>query len=380
MNRSLEDLKSVSADRVRVVSSSLFDLSHRIHATPELAFAEHTAVAAIAQTLERFDLASSRPAYGMDTAIEATIGSGSRTVAVLAEFDALPGLGHACGHNIIAAAAVGAIAGLIGVIDELDIAVRLLGCPAEEGGGGKIRLIEAGAFEDVDAALMVHPGPVDLAFMPTLATARFWVTFTGVAAHASAFPERGVSAGDAATISQVAVGLLRQHLPHRSRVHGIITNGGDAPNVVPAHVELDYMVRAADRESLEQLERRVKACFEAGSRATGASLEVTSSMPRYDELRPDPELTIAFQANAESLGRAFRTIDDRVLRAAGSTDMGNVSQVTRAIHPMIGLGRDAGTIHSPSFADAARSSAGDRAVLDGAIALAATVIDFAVNP
>lgn len=369
-------MKSAVADRVRGLAPELIDLSHKIHDSPELAFEEHEAVAAVASAVGVLGLASTTGAYGVDTAIEAHLGKGNRTAAILAEYDALVGLGHACGHNIIAAAAVGAVAGLSALIDDLDVEVRLLGCPAEEGGGGKITLLDAGAFRDVDAAVMVHPGPVDLIYMPTLATTRLGITFTGVATHASAFPERGVNAADAATISQVAIGLLRQQLPAQTRVHGIVTNGGDAPNIIPASVELDYLVRAVDRASLDDVEQKVKACFEGGSIATGASLEMSRTMPSYDELRPDPALTDAYRANAESLGRQFRDIDERVLRAAGSTDMGNVSQVTRAIHPMIGLGREAGTIHSPSFADAARSPAGDRAVLDGAIALAATVIDF----
>jgi amidohydrolase len=213
--------------------------------------------------------------------------------------------------------------------------------------------------------------------MPTLATTRLAVAYTGQAAHASAFPERGVNAADAATLAQTAIAMARQQLPPRTRVHGIVTEAGTAPNVIPDRAALDYLVRAPDRAALDLLEEKVRACFEAAAVATGCGVEVTRSMPVYDSLVVDPEITALYRSNAEVIGRSFHEVTERVVRAAGSTDMGNVSRVVPSIHPMIGLGRGAGTIHAPEFAVAARGESGDRAAIDGAIALAHTVVDVA---
>lgn len=334
----------------------------------------------ITQELEETSFNIVKGLGGLATAFEARIGDSERkTVAVLAEYDALPEIGHACGHNIIAAIAVGAVLGLEPAVEDLDFKLRLIGTPAEEGGGGKIHLLEAGVFEGVDAALMVHPGPVDLEYMPTLATTRFGVRFSGRGAHASAFPERGINAADAATISQVAIGLLRQQLPATTRVHGHITKAGDAPNVIPSSAELDYLIRAEDLDSLGVLEEKVKACFDAGAVGSGADIEIERTMPTYAELRPDPFLSASYRSNAGRLGRTFREVDERVRRASGSTDMGNISQHIPSAHPMIGLGRESGTIHTEEFARASVSAAGDRAVVEGALALASTVVDFVLE-
>lgn len=375
----LRSAKESVQQRITDAGEQIVGLSHMIHGEPELGFEERSASGWVADLLERTGYDVSRGAGDLETALEASAGTGGRSVALVAEYDALPEVGHACGHNIIAAIATGAAIGLQPMLDDIGLEVRLIGAPAEEGGGGKILLLEAGVFDGVDAALMVHPGPVDLPYMPTLATTRLDVRFQGKAAHASAFPERGVNAADAATVSQVAIGLLRQQLRPDMRVHGIVTRGGEAPNVIPAQTQLDYLIRAGEISDLGDLEKRIRACFEAGATATGASLQVDKSMPDYAELIPDPQLTSWYQSNAESLGRSFRAVDERVRKAAGSTDMGNVSQVIRSIHPMIGLGRDSGTIHSPEFARASISAEGDRAIVDGAVALASTVIDYALT-
>jgi amidohydrolase len=377
MNR--EDLKSALAARVRNDRDTLVDLSHRIHEDPELAFQEDNAARNVAKSVKDAASTVEVGVYDLSTAIEARIGDGEFAVAVLAEYDALPGIGHGCGHNIIAAAAAGAFRALAPFVTELGIQLRLLGTPAEEGGGGKILMLDRGAFHDVAAALMVHPGPIDLPYMPSLATTRLDITFTGKSAHASAFPELGINAADAAVISQVAIGLLRQRMTGDQRVHGITVHGGDAPNVIPDETRLDYLVRASDLESLETLESQLRQCFEAGAVGTGAEVEIERSMPTYAALLPDPLLTNAYQTNAESLGRPVRPVSDRAKKAAGSTDMGNVSQQIPSIHPMIGLGRDAGVIHSHDFSVAARSEVGDEAVVDGAITLASTIVDAALD-
>jgi amidohydrolase len=374
-----ENLKEKLGEAVSSMSAELTRLSHEIHDRPELAFAEEFAASQVAGMARRNGFDVEVGGYGLATSVDARLGDGALGIGLLAEFDALPGLGHACGHNIIAAASVGAALALAPHAADLGLHLRLLGTPAEEGGGGKIRMLEAGAFDGLNAAMMVHPGPIDLPYMPTLSTTRLGVTFHGTAAHASAFPERGTNAADAAIISHVAVGLLRQQMPPETRIHGITVEAGQAPNVIPDRAVLDYMVRANDRATLEALEMRLRACFEAGATASGASLEVVRAMPIYESLAPNETLTRAFVDNAERLGRQFRDVDDRVRRAAGSTDMGNVSQVMPSIHPMIGLGRDAGVIHSPGFAEASASESADRAVLDAAIALAWTVADLALD-
>ncbi|MGB8361934.1 MAG: M20 family metallopeptidase [Acidimicrobiia bacterium] len=373
-------LKASIASQISAGAEELFDLSHEIHRNPELAFHEEAGARLVADALEDPATTVEVGGYDLPTSVDARSGGGGLVVALVAEYDALPGLGHACGHNIIAAAAVGAFRALRPHLDQLDLELRLVGTPAEEGGGGKILLLERGGFDNVDAALMVHPGPVDLPYMPSLATTRFDVTFRGAAAHASAFPEHGINAADAAVISQVAIGLLRQQLTADQRVHGIVIDGGDAPNVIPDRVRLDYMIRAADIEGLEALERKLRGCFDAGAIGTGATLEFERSMPIYAALEPDPILTDAYVSNAAALGREVRPITERARRAAGSTDMGNVSLRIPSIHPMIGLGRDAGVIHGEAFAKAAGSVVGDRAVIDGAIALAHTIVDATLDP
>jgi len=375
-----DELKSSIASRISTEAEELLGLSHEIHRNPELAFHEEAGARLIADSLRDPATTVEVGRYDLSTSVDARSGEGGLVIALLAEYDALPGLGHACGHNIIAAAAVGAFRALRPHLDELDAELRLVGTPAEEGGGGKILLQERGAFDHVNAALMVHPGPVDLPYMPSLATTRFDVTFRGAAAHASAFPEHGINAADAAVVSQVAIGLLRQQLTADQRVHGIVIDGGDAPNVIPDRVRLDYMIRATDLEGLEALEHKLRGCFDAGAIATGAVLEFERSMPIYAAFEPDPILTDAYVSNATALGREMRPITERARRAAGATDMGNLSLKIPSIHPMIGLGRDAGVIHGKAFAKAAGSGAGDRAAIDGATALARTIVDATLDP
>jgi amidohydrolase len=358
-------------------SDDLLALSHQIAARPELAFEEHHAAEAVANVLRGAGFQATIGTDGLDTAVRAEAGDGPLAVAFLAEYDALPEIGHACGHNVVAAAAVGAAVGLAAVAGALGIRVVLLGTPAEEGGGGKILLLERGAFEGIHAALMVHPGPRDFIEMPSLATTELTATFTGRAAHASAFPERGVNAADAATLAQVAIGLLRQQLRPEDRVHGIVTEAGVAPNVIPDRARMRYLVRSARLEVLGDLEDRVKRCFRAAAMASGCTLEVRRTMPAYAELRTDPDLAERYRVRAGELGRTVREPSERARRAAGSTDMGNVSQRLPAIHPMIGVDSLPDVPHQPGFASVCAGPRGDRAVLDGATALALTAADAA---
>ena len=353
----------------------LIELSRQIHDHPELAFEEERASAWCAEALAEAGFGVKTGVCELPTAFTADIGSGPLVVAICAEYDALPGIGHACGHNVIASAAVGAALGLAALADDLGITVRVLGTPAEEGGGGKILMLEGGAFDGVNAALMVHPAPIELDRMPCLAVSHFDVRYTGKEAHASAYPERGINAADAVTIAQVAIGLLRQQSASHEQVHGIVTYGGAAPNIIPGLAMAKFYVRAETLEAMGSWEPKVLRCFEAGALATGAEVEVTLMGPRYSEFVTDEEMAAIYRLNAQAIGRAFPTGTEDSMTA--STDMGNVSVAIPSIHPMLGIDSLPAVNHQAGFAAAAVSPAADRAVLDGALAMARTVIDLA---
>nr|WP_245839328.1 M20 family metallopeptidase [Nocardia donostiensis] len=359
---------------ITAAGSELIALSHSIHAEPELAFEETRSVAKVLVPLAERGFEIDHGVAGLPTAFRASYGSGPLTVGLCAEYDALPELGHACGHNIIAAASVGAALGLAEVADALGITVVVLGTPAEESGGGKILMLEHGAFDDIAMALMVHPGPDEIVDARSLALADLSVVFHGQEAHASAAPEQGRNAGDAATIAQVAIGLLRQHLRQGQQLHGIVGDGGVAPNVVPARAELLYYLRAADSASLGDLMRRASACFEAGALATGCTHETRTLAPTYTELTPDPALLSAYRTQIAGLGRTPIAPELAAQRPLGSTDMGNVTNVIPGIHPVIGIDAGGAVTHQPGFAAASVNASADRAVLDGATALARTAI------
>ncbi|MDG3008856.1 M20 family metallopeptidase [Rhodococcus sp. D2-41] len=365
---------------VLAAAADLIALSHSIHAEPELAFAEHRSVAKLTELLGARGFEVRRPVAGLDTAFTAECGSGELVIGICAEYDALPGLGHACGHNIIAAAAVGAALALAAHADALGVTVRVIGTPAEETGGGKVLMLERGVFDDVAAAMMVHPGPLDIAGATSLALADLSVAYTGKEAHAAAAPEQGRNAGDAVTVAQVALGLLRQHLEPGQQLHGIVSEGGVAPNVVPAHTELLYYLRAPDADSLDRLRRRADDCFAAGALAAGCTHEVRVVSPPYAELRPDPWLVTAYREAALDLGRVLLPVEMERAHPLGSTDMGNVTTVLPAIHPVIGLDTGGAVTHQPEFAAACITGSADAAVLDGATALAATAAALASDP
>ncbi|WP_408014480.1 M20 family metallopeptidase [Rhodococcus spongiicola] len=360
--------------------SDLIALSHSIHSEPELAFEEHRSAAKLVEFLrgQGFDVRTQ--IADLPTAFDARFGDGELVVALLAEYDALPEIGHACGHNIIAASAVGAGLALAPMAESLGITVRVIGTPAEESGGGKVLMLERGVFDDVAAALMVHPGPFDIVAATSLALADIAITFTGREAHASAAPEFGRNAADAATVAQVGLGLLRQHLAPGQQLHGIVSAGGTAPNIIPARAEMLYYLRAHTAESLDELLTRADACFAAGALATGCTHEVRTVSPAYAELRPDPWLVDVFREEITDLGRTPVPADVEASRPLGSTDMGNVTQVIPGIHPVVGLDSGGSVIHQPEFAAAAVTESADRALLDGAMALARTVIRAVLDP
>ena len=371
------DAKAAARTRVDAARSTLVDLSHRIHAHPELGFEEERAATWIAEALDAGGFHVQAGVCELPTAFVARVGSGPLHVAICAEYDCLPDIGHACGHNVIAASAVGAGLALAGVADDVGLTVTVVGTPAEENGGGKILLLERGAFAGVHAAIMVHPAPLDIVEPATLAFQQFDVHYHGKAAHASAFPEYGVNAGDALTIAQTAIGLLRQHLRASDRVHGIVLRGGEAPNVVPAHTVAQYVVRARSLAELGAVRDKVMRCFEAGALATGSRLELGNEQLAYAAVVHDPGIAAAYRRNAVALGRTLPDLGPMSERFAGSTDMGNVSLAIPSIHPTIGLDSFPAVNHQPEFAAHCATPIADRAVVDGALAMAWTAIDLA---
>ena len=366
-------------------AEALVGLSRSIHAEPELAFAEHRSVAKIVDVVRDAGFAVEQGAGGLPTAFTATYGDGDLVVGLCAEYDALPGLGHACGHNVIAAASTGAALALAAVADRLGVTVKLIGTPAEETGGGKVLLLERGVFDDVAMAMMVHPDRHERVAAPSLAIIDLQVRYRGTAAHAASAPERGINAADALTVTQVAVGLLRQHLESRQQVHGIVTVGGAAPNIVPADTCALYYLRAPDVVSLRRLESRIRDCFAAGAIATGCGHEVEQVSPVYAELVPDGWLADTYRNVVTELGRtpttdSGPTADNYMAdNYMGSTDMGNVTQALPAIHPTIAIDCGDAVTHQPEFATASATPSADQAVLDGALAMAWTAIAAATD-
>ncbi len=363
--------------RLDAVAERLLHLARDLHAHPETAFAEHHAADALTVLLADAGLTVERGTAGLPTAFTATAGpSGADlTVGLCLEYDALPDLGHACGHNLIAAAGAGAAIALAAVADDLGLRVKALGTPAEESGGGKVHLLRAGAFDDVSFAMMVHPGPADDFGGTSRASRGVQAEYRGRAAHAAIAPYDGVNAADACVIAQTALALLRQQLPDGVRMHGIVTHGGDRTNVIPALARVSWQLRADTLDELEALWPRVRACFEAGAVATGCELTLTEPAAAYADLRQDAWLGDTYARHVRALGRT----PEPAASIGASTDMGNVSHALPAIHPTIGLGC-AARPHTAEFAAAAVGEQADRAVLDAALALARTAADLATDP
>jgi amidohydrolase len=375
------DPKTAAKEKLDSLHGQVLDLSHWIHANPEVGYEEVRSAAKIAEFLSDKGFHVSLGVCDLPTAFLATAGKGPLHVSICAEYDALPVIGHACGHNIIAAAAVGAGIAAAAAAEAVGMTVTVIGTPAEEKGdaGGKILLLERGAFSGVHAAMMVHPAPFDVLTPRIIAASMFEVQYTGKEAHASAFPELGINAADALTIAQTAIGLLRQHILPTDRIHGIITNGGEAPNVIPAFTKARYIVRGETLSDLERLRPRVYRCFEAGALATGSTLQIVGGDKPYSQMNHHPDIAAHYRRNAEALGRVFPPMETVAQKSVASTDMGNVSMAIPSIHPMIGIQSFPAVNHQREFADRCITGSADKAVYDGALAMAWTAIDLATN-
>lgn len=368
--------KDLARRRLEEIEPVLYDLSRWLYEHPETALEEHASAERVAETLAASGLRVEAPVFGLPTAFAAHAGSSGPRVVICAEYDALPGVGHACGHNIIAAAAVGAGHALAPLCEELGFRLTVLGTPAEERHGGKVDLIDAGAFADVAAVVMIHPAVGDVVDPHMVAVTHLEVSYQGRAAHAAAHPQLGINALDAFVQAYVNISTLRQQLSPTDKVHGIITAGGDAPNIIPAHTRSSWYVRATTRDRLDDLIPRVRACFEAAAIATGCEVEITSAGHVYDELVSHPLLADLFAENVAALGRPMRRGAETDPAGAVSSDIGNVSQLVPTIHPMLDIGSYPAVNHQPAFADHTVTPDGERTIHDGALAMAWTVIDL----
>jgi len=360
--------------RIDELSDELWDLAVRIHGHPELAFQEHQAVQWLTEALEEHGFVVEKGVGGLPTAFRAVHPeqSAGPTVALLAEYDALPEIGHACGHNLIAAIALGAAFGLAPLKASLPGRLTVLGTPAEEDGAGKALLIEAGAFRDVDVAMMVHPGGRTSADCHTLAISAVKVAFHGKAAHASTHPEQGINALDAVIQTFNALNALRQHIRDGARVHGIITDGGTKPNIVPEYAAARFYVRGEDDAYRDELVEKLRHCAEGAALATGARLSFEREKGDYRAMRSNAALADAWRGYVESLG--FPMAGKRK-GGVGSTDMGNVSWVVPAIHPGIRIAEGVAG-HTREFAVAACCEEARAPMLAAAKAIAAVSIDM----
>ena len=374
----IEKLKASVVDEIDTHRRQLSELSLKIHSNAELGFHEVKAAAWLTEYLEENGFFVERGICELPTAFKASYGQGKPAIALLAEYDALPNLGHACGHNLIATYAVGAGIASKSVIDRFGGSILVLGTPAEELYGGKIIMANRGAFDNLDIAMMVHPGVRDVATVHSLACQTLDIEFFGRAAHAAARPEEAINALEAMLQSFNAVNSLRQHIKDKARIHGIITDGGEAANIVPAHSAGNFIVRAEDSAYLDELKQRVLNCFTGAATATGARLEYKWADIQYAPMRNNLTLAQLFTQNMQSLGRKVQFPEPG--EGLGSTDMGNVSQLVPSIHPFVAIAPQEVLLHSPQFASAAVSEVGIRALTDTAKALAMIIVDLVANP
>ncbi|MFF9510029.1 amidohydrolase [Streptomyces sp. NPDC014724] len=371
------DIATAIATAVDRWADRLVELSHSLYREPEEAFAEHRSCAKIVDVVAAGGFAVEQGVGALDTAFTATRGTGDLTIGFCAEYDALPEIGHACGHNVNGAAAVGGALALAAVADELGIRVKLIGTPAEEAGGGKAILLRAGVFDDVAAAMMVHAGGQDEVDGSSLAMAQWTADYTGRPSHAATAPWEGANALDAISVAYHAVGLLRQQLEPGLVVSFIVTEGGRAPNVIPANTQAAVEIRAGSVAQLRRAQARVRACLEAGALASGTTLEITPCGEEFADLLQDRFMTDAYLRALRARGR---TAVSRAGEHIASTDMGNVSQVLPAIHPTIGYEVGGAAHHTAEFAEHGASPSADAAVLDGAAAMALVGAELAGDP
>ena len=379
----LDDLKVKAQQVIQQVSEDLRGISLSIHGKPELNFEEHHAHAVLTDWLAQNGFAVERGAYGMPTAFKAVAGQGGPTIAVLCEYDALPGIGHACGHNLIAISGLAAGLALKETLPEGKGTVVVLGSPAEEGGGGKVVLIERGAFNGIDAAMMLHPAPGEAAYMNVLAIDHVKVEYFGANAHAAAAPWEGVNALDAMIQAFSAIGLMRQQMLPSDRVHGVITHGGVKPNIIPDYTAAEFYIRSRKRSELVVLREKVQACFEGAGLATRCKvkIETPEGQRSYSDMIANDAIAAAYTENMRTFDLRLPTKQQVMSGPGGSTDMGDVSYVVPSIHPMFAIPASPGTgNHTPGFTACAATAEAHECTLRASKALAMTALDLYLQP
>ncbi len=357
----------------------LVEMARTIYEHPELGFEEKEAAELLGAFLQGSGFHVEAGLGSLPTAFRAFQGAAERpSVAFLAEYDALPGLGHACGHNLIAVASAGAGAALAAALPEGAGRVFVMGTPAEEMHGGKIRMIQEGAFDGVEAALMFHPSVRNAAVKRTLAMTELKVSFHGKSSHAAAAPELGINALDAMVLTFAGINALRQQIPDDARIHGIITRGGDAPNIIPAFTEARIAVRSLEHGAMKALIERVRGCVAGAAQATGCSFEVEAVGPAYEGLLPNYTLAGLFRKHVEALGMVIDDHDETGY--IGSSDIGNVSRVMPVIHPELTIGTREALPHTTGFCRAVQSEEAQRVMGIAAKALALTALSYLADP
>jgi amidohydrolase len=375
----IQELKSNIITSVDNYSQQLTALSRKIHDNPELGFKEVKASGWLTEFLKNQGFEVELGVYGLETSFRASYGKGTPVIGLIAEYDALPDLGHGCGHNIIATSSTGAGTAAKLAVDQYGGKVVVIGTPAEESYGGKMIMAKHGAFADLDAVMMVHPGGHDSVVTEALACHGLSIEFFGKSSHSAGRPESGINALEAMIQSYNAINSLRQHIRSKARIHGIITDGGQAANVVPAHSAAAFLVRAEDEVYLQELKEKVLNCFKGAALATGCRLEYKWDELCYAPILNNLSLGKLFLLNMNQIGRKTIMIDND--KSFGSTDFGNVSQLVPGIHASVRITSTRGVVtHSPQFAEAAVSETGFKAMLDAAKALAMTVADLLADP
>jgi len=374
----IDELKALVTRRVDAQRGELDELSLRIHSHPELGFEEVNAASWLTQYLKQNGFQVESGICKLPTAFRGSYGQGKPVIALLAEYDALPKLGHACGHNLIATSAIGGGVAVKPAIDQLGGTILVIGTPAEEGYGAKVIMADRGAFKDIDIVMETHPGTNNTATTEALACQSLEIKFFGKAAHAAAKPEAGINALEAMIQSFNAINSLRQHIRDDARIHGIITDGGKAANVIPDYSTATFMIRAKSDSYLDELKLRVINCFNGAAMATGASLEYQWANTRFSTLQSNLTLAQLFKHNMGTLGRQASLTNPA--NAFGSTDVGNISQLVPTIHPIVAIAPEGVSLHSPQFATAAASAAGSQGLIDAAKAMAMTTVDLIASP
>ena len=379
MKGEVQELKDRACSKIDAIAQELIEASHTIHENPELNYEEYIASELLVRLANKQGLSTELNMFGCETGFAAETGSGP-TVCIMSEYDALPEIGHGCGHNVIATAGLGAAIALSLVAADAGGRLRYLGTPAEEGGGGKLVMARNGALDGVDIAMMVHSADADLTSIDAIALQQLLVEYSGEAAHAAAAPQKGKNALDAAVLGYMAVAALRQHILPSERVHGIFTRGGSKPNIVPHDAATEWYVRSDTMSSLQELKPRVLAALESGAHACGCTVRHTWDQNPYADMKTNNNISAMYITNAAALGRTVVVPGSNGHRVVGSTDMGNISHLVPSIHPMIASAPTGTAIHTTAFEKASRSGLADQAVVDGAKALAMTAIDYWTSP